>query len=78
MNDQELTARAREAGAKLRRRPGDLDRLAGELLAELADRLDGQTELDRQEAIAAGWHQRQAEGRSDLEGCAAEADLPPI
>ena len=41
MTDEELIARAREAGAELRRRPGDLDRLAGTLLAELADRLDG-------------------------------------
>lgn len=40
MNDQELAARAREVGAVLRLRPGDLDRLAGALLAELADRLD--------------------------------------
>jgi hypothetical protein len=35
------TARAREAGAQLRRRPGDLDRLAGWLMLEMADQLDG-------------------------------------
>ena len=40
MNDEELTARAREVGDRLSRRPGDLDRLAGALLTELADRLD--------------------------------------
>ena len=39
MNDQELIARALEVGAKLRRRDGDLDRLAGALLAEMAARL---------------------------------------
>jgi hypothetical protein len=44
VNDQELAARAREAGAELRRRPGDLDRLAGWLLAELADRLESRPE----------------------------------
>lgn len=40
MNDEELVARAREVGDRMRRRPGDLDRLAGALLAELADRVD--------------------------------------
>ncbi|HEY3652362.1 MAG TPA: hypothetical protein VGL33_30640 [Streptosporangiaceae bacterium] len=40
MNDQELIARAREVGLELRRRPGDLDRLAGTLLRELAARLE--------------------------------------
>jgi hypothetical protein len=40
-DDRELAARAREVGARLRRRPGDLDRLAGVLLARMADRLDG-------------------------------------
>ena len=40
MNDEELTARAREVAVQLRRRAGDLDRLAGELLAQMADRLD--------------------------------------
>jgi len=39
VNDQELIARALEVGAKLRRRDGDLDRLAGALLAEMAARL---------------------------------------
>jgi hypothetical protein len=39
MNDEELIARACEVGAALLRRPGDLDRLAGGLLAELAGRL---------------------------------------
>jgi hypothetical protein len=47
MNDQELAARAREVGLELRRRPGDLDRLAGTLLRELADRLDGQAADDQ-------------------------------
>jgi hypothetical protein len=41
VNDQELIARAREVGDRLSRRLGDLDRLAGVLLKELADRLDG-------------------------------------
>jgi hypothetical protein len=44
--DKQLVARAREVGAQLRRRPGDLDRLAGVLLAQLADRLDGLTGED--------------------------------
>jgi hypothetical protein len=44
VNDEELIARAREVGLELRRRPGDLDRLAGALLAELADRLDSRPE----------------------------------
>jgi len=41
VTDEELIAAAREVGAELRRRPGDLDRLAGWLLAELAARLIG-------------------------------------
>ena len=41
MNDEELIARDREVGAKLLARPGDLDRLAGGLLKESADRLCG-------------------------------------
>ena len=39
MTDEELIARACEAGAALLRRPGALDQLAGGLLAELAARL---------------------------------------
>lgn len=39
MTDEELIARACEVGAALLRRPGDLERLAGGLLAELAGRL---------------------------------------
>jgi hypothetical protein len=39
MTDEELINRACEVGAALLRRPGDLDRLAGGLLAELAGRL---------------------------------------
>jgi hypothetical protein len=42
VNDQELAARAREVGARLLGLPGDLERLGGGLLIELADRLDGQ------------------------------------
>ena len=41
MNDQELIARAREVGAELRRHRGVGVRVAGALLAELADRLEG-------------------------------------
>jgi hypothetical protein len=44
VNDQELIAEAREVSDKLRLRLGDLDRLAGLLLAELADRPDGRPE----------------------------------
>lgn len=33
------------------------------------------TELERQEAIAAGWHARQEAGRSDLEAEVAEAGI---
>lgn len=40
--DLQLISSARRIGAELRRRDGDLDRLAGALLAELADRLGGQ------------------------------------
>ena len=40
MNEQELVAEARRVGDELRRRPGDLDRLAGALLRELAARLE--------------------------------------
>ena len=40
MNEQELIAEARRVGDELRRRPGDLDRLAGALLRELAARLE--------------------------------------
>ena len=40
MNDEELIARDREVGTELSRRPGDLDRLAGFLLKESADRLE--------------------------------------
>ena len=48
MTDQELIAEARRAGPVLRARPGDVDRLAGWLLAELADRLeDRATDPDR-------------------------------
>jgi hypothetical protein len=77
VNDQELTARARQL-ARDGIRSAEAQALARELLRQLADRLDGHAEIDRQEAIAASWHQRQAEGRSDLEGCAAEADVPPV
>ena len=38
-DDEELIARACEVGDALLRRPGDLDRYAGGLLAELAHRL---------------------------------------
>jgi hypothetical protein len=40
VNDEELITRDREVGARLLRRPGDLDRLAGGLLKESADRLE--------------------------------------
>lgn len=40
MNDEELAARAREAGARLLARTGDFDRYVGGLLKEVADRLD--------------------------------------
>jgi hypothetical protein len=46
MTEEELIARSREVGAELRRRPGDLDRLAGALLAELAERLDSRPVAD--------------------------------
>ena len=39
-DDRELAARAREVALQLRRRAGDLDRLAGALLIQLAARLD--------------------------------------
>ena len=38
MNDQELAAEVRRVGDILRRRPGDLGKLAGWLLKEQADR----------------------------------------
>ena len=41
MTDEELIARARQVGPKLRARDSDFDRLAGWLLKELADRLEG-------------------------------------
>jgi hypothetical protein len=77
MNDEELTARARQL-AKDGIRSAEAQALAQELLRQLADRLDGHAEIDRQEAIAASWHQRQAEGRSDLESCAACPDHRPV
>jgi len=40
MTDEELIARDREVGTELGRRPGDLDRLAGWLLKESADRIE--------------------------------------
>ena len=40
MTDEEMIAEARRVGAELRCRPGDLDRLAGWLLAGMADRLE--------------------------------------
>ena len=41
MTDEELIAKAREVGARLLGRPGDLERLGGGLLKELAHRLEG-------------------------------------
>lgn len=47
MTDQELIAEALRIGPELRSRgPGDLDRLAGWLLTELATRLAGHTAPD--------------------------------
>ena len=40
MNDQELIARAREVARTLSGSRSDLGRLAGELLKQMADRLD--------------------------------------
>ena len=39
MNDQELIAEARRVAARLRLRAGALDRLAAEVLRQMADRL---------------------------------------
>jgi hypothetical protein len=54
MTDEELIAEARRVGYLLRRCSGDVDRLAGALLAELADRLDGRAP----EVIVRAWCKR--------------------
>ena len=52
----------------------EADRIARRFIAIGLDATarDPETEADRQEAIAAGWHARQAAGRSDLEATAVE------
>ena len=49
MTDEELIAKAREVGARLLGRPGDLERLGGGLLKELADRLEGRAAAQAKE-----------------------------
>ena len=58
MTDQELIDRAREVAPRLSRRRGDVDRLAGALLAELAGRLaDHKAALELHQPITRreGW-----------------------
>lgn len=80
MNDQELIAEARRAGAELRRRPGDLDRLAGTLLAEMADRLDGDDPAPVTGYLVDGklWHPSDVTIIRQGAAQATEADTPPL
>ena len=82
MNDQELIARAREVGPKLLARASALDRLAGALLTEMADRLEGRPAPPAQgrgivtphgiaELLPADWPSRQ---RDDASGTGRETE----
>ena len=80
MNDQELIAEARRVGYLLSRCSGDVDRLAGALLAELADRLEGRpapqprgivTPHGIAELLPADWPSRQ---RDDASGTGRETE----
>ena len=80
MNDQELIARAREVGPKLLARASALDRLAGALLTEMADRLEGRpapqprglvTPHGIAELLPADWPSRQ---RDDASGTGRETE----
>ena len=55
MNDEELIAEARRVAARLRLRAGALDRLAAEVLKQMADRLGESVTTIAPEVIGPAW-----------------------